>query len=109
MPAAGLYPGSGVPPMLTLLVSNTACGGRASVRFRTAAMLPVLLTRMVKDRELPTEACAVLALLTRLITGMYTEVLTVFDRAVPLNAPAVKEALALLVKTAGLGKSAAFT
>ncbi|MNI87759.1 hypothetical protein D3C73_1449850 [compost metagenome] len=50
-----------------------------------------------------------MALLTRSIIGIYTDVLTVFDRAAPLNVPAVKEALALLVRTAGLGKRAAFT
>lgn len=109
MPVNGLYPGSGVPPILTLLVSNTVCGGRASVRFSMAAILPVLLARMEKESRLPTEACAGPTLLTSPMTGMKTGVDTVLDRAVPLNEPAVNEALARLLSCGGLGIEVALT
>lgn len=69
MPVAGLYPGKGVPPIITLFVSNTAWGGRISVTNRVAAIFPVLLIRMEYERDPPTDACAALALLTILRMG----------------------------------------
>ncbi|MNP40947.1 hypothetical protein D3C76_1346200 [compost metagenome] len=69
MPVAGLYPGKGVPPIMTLFVSNTAWGGRISVTNRVAAIFPVLLIRMEYERDPPTDACAALALLTILRMG----------------------------------------
>jgi len=69
MPVAGLYPGKGVPPIMTLFVSNTAWGGRISVTNRVAAIFPVLLIRMEYERDPPTDAWAALALLTILRMG----------------------------------------
>ncbi|MNF03008.1 hypothetical protein D3C80_2022500 [compost metagenome] len=60
-------------------------------------MLPVFRARIAKDKELPADACVALALLTRLITGVKTGVLMVPDNAMPLNVPAVKDALARLL------------
>lgn len=48
IPVTGSKPGSGVPPMMTLFGSNTACGGKLSVRFSTGGDITGVAD---KDRE----------------------------------------------------------
>jgi hypothetical protein len=43
IPVTGLYPGKGVPPIITLFASNIAWGGSVSVKSNVDAILPVLL------------------------------------------------------------------
>lgn len=46
IPVTGLYPGKGVPPMITLFALNKAWGGRLSVNSRVVVIFPVLLMRI---------------------------------------------------------------